>query len=323
MGGFYRGFRDSGKIGQFANCPRGVGALAEAWRSGPAWGSQSSELLLSKVGIQKRVLTSFRGVVGICWVGMSSQTRFETVYRGRQSWLHHAAYMRVCKVLLARRVLRLTGVRLEDKSIFDYGFGAGTFFRYCPHSAHLLGVEQDPVVVEEAAEMLRTRGFSKIDLQTIGLENWREHTLWQHSYDVFLCSHVLEHLENPVEFLQLVRPTLGRTGVFVGLVPINERAINPHHLQLVNEKVLKGWVAAAGYDLVRYEENDPFLYWAQPLFTATHGWKHRLAQLISLDVGLSATVLGERIWFLLGRIVGRLTFSKPTQAVFLLRPKNL
>jgi 2-polyprenyl-3-methyl-5-hydroxy-6-metoxy-1,4-benzoquinol methylase len=252
---------------------------------------------------------------------MPTQERFETVYRGRQSWLHHAAYMRMCKVLLTCRILRLAGVHLENKSIFDYGFGAGTFFRYCPLSSHLLGVEQDPVVVNEVAEMLRTRGNREIDLQTIGLENWREHPLWQRSYDVFLCSHVLEHLQDPVEFLRLVRPTLSRTGIFIGLVPINERASNPHHLQLVNKTAIEDWVVAAGYEMVKYEENDPFLYWLQPFFTATKGWKHKLAQLISLDVGISACVFGERAWFAWGKTWTKLTFSKPTQAAFILRPK--
>jgi hypothetical protein len=41
---------------------------------------------------------------------MKSQEIFETVYRGRQGWLHHSSYMRMAKVMLALRALRRHGV---------------------------------------------------------------------------------------------------------------------------------------------------------------------------------------------------------------------
>jgi SAM-dependent methyltransferase len=253
---------------------------------------------------------------------MNTQARFETVYRGRQSALHHAAYMRMCKVLLTIRVLRRTHVYTKNAAVFDYGFGAGTFFRYCPKSARLAGVEQDPVVCQEVTDMLARRGFRNVELQPIEIEHWKEHPLLQKSYDIFLCSHVLEHLPEPVDFLKTVRRCVKLDGVFVGLLPINERAENPHHVQKVDRAVVEGWAADAGYEVAYYEENDPFLYWAQPLFTVDSGWKHKLAQAMSLDLGLSATLCGERLWFAWGKVFGKLTRSKPTQAAFLLRPKQ-
>ena len=253
---------------------------------------------------------------------VSSQEIFETIYRGRQTSLHHWAYMRMGKVLLALRMLRLAGLLLKRGKVFDYGFGAGTFYRYCPVSANLSGVEQDPVVCREVSDMLAERGFRNVDLQPIEIERWREHPLLEKQYDVFLCSHVLEHLPDPVDFLKTVRSCVKPDGVFLGLVPINERVENPHHLQKVDRAVVERWASDAGYELSYYEENDPFLYWAQPLYTVTSGWKHKLAQAMSLDLGLSATLIGERLWFAWGRLFGKLTFSKPTQAAFLLRPRD-
>jgi SAM-dependent methyltransferase len=226
------------------------------------------------------------------------------------------------KVLLALRVLRLARVDLAEGNLFDYGFGAGTFYRYCPLSANLSGVEQDPVVCQEVTQMLSSRGHKHIDLQPIEIERWKEHPLLEKQYDIFFCSHVLEHLPNPVDFLKTVRPCMKPDSVFLGLVPINERAENPHHLQKVDRAVVEKWAAGAGYEVAYYEENDSFLYWAQPLYTVTSGWKHKLAQAMSLDLGLSATLFGERLWFAWGRIFERLTFSRPTQAAFLLRPKQ-
>jgi 2-polyprenyl-3-methyl-5-hydroxy-6-metoxy-1,4-benzoquinol methylase len=253
---------------------------------------------------------------------MNNQSRFETVYRGRQGFLHHASYLRMCKVLLALRVLRRAGVLLDHAEMFDYGFGAGTFYRYCRKSTNLSGVEQDSVVCQEVATILARRGFRHVDLQPIEIEHWKEHPLLKREYDVFLCSHVLEHLPDPVDFLKTVRSCVRSGGVFLGLVPINERAQNPHHLQKVDRAVVERWAADAGYEMAHYEENDPFLYWAQPLFTVTSGWKHKLAQAMSLDLGLSATLVGERLWFAWGKVFGKLTLSKPTQAAFLLRPKQ-
>jgi SAM-dependent methyltransferase len=254
---------------------------------------------------------------------MNTQTIFETVYRGRQSSLHHVSYMRTCKVLLALLVLRRVCFRLDSARIFDYGFGAGTFYRYCPTSAWLSGVEQDPVVCQEVTRMLGDRGYRHVDLQPIEIECWKDHPLLQRSYDVFFCSHVLEHLPDPVDFLRTVRPCVKPEGVFVGLVPINERAPNPHHLQVVDRSVVERWARDSGYEVAYYEENDPFLYWTQPLYTVTAGWKHKLAQAMSLDLGLSATLFGERLWFAWGKVFGKLTFSKSTQAAFVLRSKEV
>lgn len=173
------------------------------------------------------------------------QEAFKTCYRGRRGPLFHAAYMRMGKVLLARRVLRRTGLALERAEVFDYGFGAGTFYRYCPTSAHLSGVEQDPIVCREVSEMLVKRGFRSVELQPIEIEQWKEHPLLKREYDVFLCSHVFEHLPDPVDFLKTVRPRLKPDGVFLGLVPINERAENPHHLQKVDRAVVERWAADA------------------------------------------------------------------------------
>jgi len=252
-----------------------------------------------------------------------SQKVFETVYRGRQGALHHASYLRMSKVMLALRVLRLKGISLEHATVFDYGFGAGTFYRYCPADARLFGVEQDPVVCQEVTQMLAGRGHHQVDLQPIEIERWKDHPLLQRSYDVFLCSHVLEHLPDPVEFLKNVQPCVKPGGVFVGLVPVNERVSNPHHLQVVDRTMVERWAAESDYEVAYYEENDPFLYWAQPLYTVTAGWKHKLAQAVSLDLGLSAKLFGERLWLEWGKVFGKLTFSKPTQAAFVLRPKEV
>ncbi len=249
-----------------------------------------------------------------------TQEVFETCYRDRQSALHHASYLRMGKVLLARHAMRTAGVALGGRRVFDYGFGAGTFLRHCPTSASLFGVEQDPTTVEQVAEMLRERGHARVDLRSIDVRAWRDHPLLSGPYDVFHCSHVLEHLTDPIELLVHARRATLPYGHFVGLLPLNERASDPHHLHVPDRQLVARWAEASGWDLLYYEENDPFLYWLQPLFTEESGLAHRAAQVTSLALGVPAAALGDRRWFAAGRPFARWTRSLPTQAAFVMKP---
>ena len=251
-------------------------------------------------------------------IPQADQSDFLDCYRGRQGAIHHAAYMRMAKVLMALHVLKKAGISLGNKDVFDYGFGAGTFYRYCPPSSRLFGVEIDPLNVAAVQEMLKSRGQHGADLQTIEIATWEQHPLLQRDYDVILCSHVLEHLQKPIEFLDVVCSRLRKGGVFVGLVPLNERKMDPHHVQIVFDPKIRTWARAAGLHVHAYMEDDPWLYWLQPTFTHDSGWRHTVAQLLSLGLGIPATLLGPDRWFSLSKHYAHMSGSKPVQAAFVL-----
>jgi SAM-dependent methyltransferase len=230
--------------------------------------------------------------------------------------------MRMSKVLLALHMLEKKEIPLENIKILDYGFGAGTLFRYLPKSSELFGVEQDPVVCEEVAASLHARGHANVDLSPISLASWREHRLLKTRYDLIVCSHVLEHLHDPVGFLNVLKSCLESGGAILGLVPLNERVINPHHVQKTDHAKIKAWVKNSGLRLVAYDEADPWIYWLQSLYTHDSGWRHRVSQAVSLGLGIPATLMGPSAWFALGKIFARLTGSLPNQAVFVLEQKN-
>jgi SAM-dependent methyltransferase len=232
------------------------------------------------------------------------------------------AYMRMAKVLLALHLCREAGINLENKSIFDYGFGAGTFFRYCPLSSQLYGVEMDPQNVAAVEAMLKARGNRRADLRPIDIEHWSEHPLLKQTYDIVLCSHVLEHLPDPVFFLKRIRECIKPSGVFLGLVPINERKLDPHHVQRVDRSKINEWANASGLRMTTYIEGNPWLYWVQPLFASQNRATHLLAQAISLFLGVAATAAGQRVWVRAGNVFGRLTRSLPVQAAFVLTHAN-
>ena len=249
---------------------------------------------------------------------MPTQDDFKECYRGRQSALHHAAYMRTAKVLLALRLCEAAGIALNGKDIFDYGFGAGTFYRYCPPGSRLFGVEMDAQNVTAVSAMLRERGFPESDLRTIDIEHWQTHPLLGRTYDFVLCSHVLEHLPDPASFLRKMRDCLHTSSAFMALVPLNERKIDPHHVQTVNREKVDLWTKEAGLRVQSYIESDPWLYWFQPVFASNKGAMRVLAQALSLGVGMPATLLGPRRWSELGKLYSLLTRSRPTQAAFIL-----
>ena len=249
------------------------------------------------------------------------QVVFETVYRGRQRGWHHLAYMRLGKVWLTLELLRQSGMNLAEKKIFDYGFGAGTLFHYLPKTANLFGVEQDPKVCEEVAVKIKKKWYGEVDLAPIEIERWTEHRLLKQKYDLIICSHVLEHLPEPEKLLKVLGECLSPTGRIVGLVPIHERAENPHHVQKVNEEAVQRWAKGSAVVVEKYMEADPWLYWLQPIYTHDAGAWHIVAQGISLGLGLLARLSGPRGWARLGRIFGALTGSLPTQAAFILRKR--
>ena len=251
-------------------------------------------------------------------VSTPTQDDFKECYRGRQSALHHAAYMRMAKVLLALHLCEKAGINLHGKDIFDYGFGAGTFYRYCPPDSRLFGVEMDAENVTAVRAMLRERGLAAADLQMIEIERWQEHPLLARTYDFVLCSHVLEHLPDPVDFLRKMRDCLHPSSAFMGLVPLNERTMDPRHVQSVNRAKVEEWVNESGLRLTHYLEGDPLIYWPQPVFASSRGIMRALAQAISLGLGIPATLLGPRLWPLVGKVGALLTRSLPTQAAFIL-----
>lgn len=167
--------------------------------------------------------------------------------------------------------------------------------------------------VAAVLEGLRARGYPSVHLEAITIEGWEKHPLLQVHYDIFLCSRALEHLPDPAAFLRRFRSCPRPDGCFVGLVPLNERRDNPHHVQVCERAKIGSWLAAAGLTCGTYAESDPWLYWIQPLFTSDTGARHRLAQVLSLCLGVPSTLLGHRAWEALAPWCARLTGAKPTQ----------
>jgi len=228
--------------------------------------------------------------------------------------------MRSAKVMLLRRLLAAEGIDLAHRRVLDYGFGAGAFLQDCPTSGSLFGVEMDPEAVAELGAFLRARGFAQVDLRPLDVERWRENALLALRYDVIVCSHVLEHLPDPVDLLAALRQCLAPGGALLVLLPIHERRRDSHHAHAVTPALAFEWCARAGLAVARRFDSDYACDPFQPVFA----WRGRLgrivAQGVSLGLGLAAKLVGENRWMPLGDRLGPKLGWRPTQLALALAP---
>ncbi len=247
---------------------------------------------------------------------MACQDDFRTAYHHRHSAWHHLAYLRLGKTYLLLDALQRNRVQLAGKRILDYGFGAGNFFRHCPPEARLFGVELDERTVREVGTMLQARGL-EADLQPIDEAHWDGHPLLEQHYDLIVCSHVLEHLPDPVGFLQRITSCLDEGALLLVLLPINEVIPDVHHECEVDQGLARSWARDAGLTVVDCFEGDAPGYWLHAMYPMK-GLGRPLAQASSLLTGLAARLTGRRLWRSWSRLLGALHLARPAQLALVL-----
>ena len=250
---------------------------------------------------------------------IDAQNDFRQCYRGRFRSIYHLSYLRLCKSKLIDHLLRSCQVSLTGAKVFDYAFGAGTFFLTLPKSAKIFGVELDPQVVAAVGMQLNTAGYMEVDLDVIEINSWASHRLISNSYDVIVCSHILEHLDDPVHFLTILRKSLTEGGVIVCLVPINEEVPDPHHVQVCNHEQIVGWAEQSDLGIRTYIETDHWNYWAKKYLP--YYKRPVLRKIWSLGIGMIASLFPDGWWWRTSKWAG-LLHAKPTQAGFVLEVNN-
>ena len=161
----------------------------------------------------------------------------------------------------------MAGITLENKDILDYGFGAGTFFRYCPPGSRLFGVEMDAENVKAVRAMLEARGK-----HACGFADDQDRALVRASscsrgeYDVILCSHVLEHIPHPSEFMERIRACLKPNGVFIGAGTTMSAKWTLTMFSRCPQSKIRTLARGAGLRVGYYVEADPLFLLASTRF---------------------------------------------------------
>jgi 2-polyprenyl-3-methyl-5-hydroxy-6-metoxy-1,4-benzoquinol methylase len=139
-----------------------------------------------------------------------------------------------------------------NASVCEFGYGHGLWLSsWLAHSPARTGIGYDisPQCVKMAREMLQLQGIATGRYQ-LHLGDAVKTDLGDTTYDAMIASGLLEHIEDPLEFLRRVKRNLRTdTGRLFVMVPTN--TAHPDHLVLFNNvDEIRDMFAKAGLGLV-------------------------------------------------------------------------
>ena len=125
----------------------------------------------------------------------------------------------------------------QQKRVFEYGCGIGQGIAALPNAA---GWD----ISAEARENCRRRKLQVFDsLELVPKRSW----------DIVLCRHVLEHLENPLEHLKIMRELAAESGMLLLVLPREKHYESPfepdlnQHLYCWNFRTINNLLARSGW----------------------------------------------------------------------------
>lgn len=101
-------------------------------------------------------------------------------------------------------------VKLEKGRLIDVGCGSGHMLKLAQQLGwDVTGIEIDPKAVAAA----RAQGLNVVQ------GDYRQLTSYREGFDCIICSHVLEHVHDPLELLELLENKLKKNGLLLLSVP--------------------------------------------------------------------------------------------------------
>jgi 2-polyprenyl-3-methyl-5-hydroxy-6-metoxy-1,4-benzoquinol methylase len=139
----------------------------------------------------------------------------------------------------------------EDKGKFlDFGCGSGYYLNlFRKFGWDAMGVDADPLAVESARKL----GLSVLNGSYSLLDDYPNY------FDCVMCSHVLEHMHQPIEFLGAITNSLKQGGMLILSLPNSTSALRyyfgsdwrgleaPRHISIPSQHALKNLLAGFGY----------------------------------------------------------------------------
>ena len=152
-------------------------------------------------------------------------------------------------------------VELPRGFLIDVGCGNGNTLKLARQLGwQTLGIELDVVAVEVA----RAQGLDVIQ------GSYEELAQYKGKAGCIICSHVLEHVHDPLQLLKLLLASLTPDGVLLLSAPIaasyvrdhygeNWRGLEaPRHLAIPDAGWLMGWIGGQGFDCTQVPYHDRF-----------------------------------------------------------------
>jgi 2-polyprenyl-3-methyl-5-hydroxy-6-metoxy-1,4-benzoquinol methylase len=202
---------------------------------------------------------------------------------------HHTAHGRLgFSIAEAERAswfsARITALKRKGLRLLDVGCRDATLTRHFVDVVeHVTGIDVDPNALEVARNRIPTGRFIHMDI----LSDWS--ALSGESFDVILCSEVLEHVYYPERVCEKIGHLLASGGIFIGSVPnafflkhrlrylmgarTHTPLEDPTHITQFHEPLLRQTLGKAG-------SNITIAGWTRPPFS---GLANRLPGMFAFD----------------------------------------
>ncbi len=150
------------------------------------------------------------------------------------------------------KLLNLSATSLPSVNLIDFGCGTGNLLQYFSSrykGIHLKGTDNSATGLEIARQKLPQAEFFKADLCAADAINAHSHDGWAtHA----TCSEVLEHLDDPIEFLKNAGKFLSKGATLVISVPGGPMSSFDHrvgHRKHYTTQLLQAELQQAGYQV--------------------------------------------------------------------------
>lgn len=225
---------------------------------------------------------------------MSSIERNRDVYeshwraRFRRKW-NYSSQTKVRR--FARLMGRMGWLERRGMRVFDCGFGLGLMLFCFDRSAFLAGVELSESAVEAARVEAGRKGYRGVDFRVLEVGGGYP-VEWKGSFDVVVCSHVLEHLEEPGVALRRLIELVREGGIAVLAVPINEKpGEDLNHFSHFTAGTFVELVKGSGLEVIQMEECDRLWDVIAPLGYRLQRRRTVILRLASLAVNACTGIL--------------------------------
>ncbi|MEM3405613.1 MAG: class I SAM-dependent methyltransferase [Candidatus Pacearchaeota archaeon] len=138
-----------------------------------------------------------------------------------------------------------SNIPLKNKKILEYGCGMGQNIFLIKNQAKGYDISKF------ALKFCKQKGIKIINNKKFIKNNF---------YDIILSSHVLEHLENPLNNLKFLNRKLKKGGLLILIIPLeknNKSSLNPdlknYHLYSWTFKTINNLLHKAGFKVLRNE----------------------------------------------------------------------
>jgi 2-polyprenyl-3-methyl-5-hydroxy-6-metoxy-1,4-benzoquinol methylase len=144
---------------------------------------------------------------------------------------------------------------ISGKRVLDIacGVGYGSKMLRLAGATTVVGVDVSAETVRYAQQRYQIPGVEFICADAEQFE-------WSDQFDVIVSFETIEHLPNPIKFLENVRSLLVPDGDFVLSVPLGEtRHFDPYHLHVFNQKKVFTLLEETGFSVELYRCDEFFL----------------------------------------------------------------